>query len=204
MSKLAIALTVVVGIAALAVLSMTEFGRADMPKDSKVQSEDRRKVCVFLESPEVIDGSEELSKAFAERMKRESRGYETDIPLAEALRIFNAELKCYSYWASLPPVTEEEIVANAIGGPDYGNEPKWQLQKQVLDQISTRKIMPKGALLVAESGGCQTLAPPGPQTCVRGLKIYLFFGLDKVPREEAKPEQIVLIRKTYFDVFTQE
>lgn len=207
MYKLGVTSSILVGAVTLAVLGGFA-GRGRMTESQKnnqqAGSNDRRKVCVFMESPEVIDSSEELSRAFKERMSRESRGYETDISLREALRIFNSELQCYTYWASLPPLTEEEIIANVIGGPDYGNERKWQVQKDTLKQIASKRIMPKGALLVAESGGCQTLVVPGPQTCVKGLKIYLFIGLDKTPRELVTPEQIILIRKTYFGVETQE
>jgi len=162
-------------------------------------------VCVFLQSRESIDRSVELSAAFKERIKRETYGYAHAIPLGEALRIFNAELGCYPYWATLPPLNEQEVIANAIGGPDYGGESAWRSQVQVRKFIASNRMMPKGSLFVAESGGCEQDVRPGPQTCVKGLKIYLFLGLDKNPRESnlLNPDQIVLIRKTYFQTETR-
>lgn len=164
----------------------------------------RAKNCIFQQSPEVIDSSDELTAAFKIHMARETYGYPRDIPVAEALSIINAELQCYSAWAALPPVTEKELFAMAVAGPDYTEQ--WSHEKdRALKQIASSKMMPKGSLFTAESGGCDFGPRPREQTCTDGLKIYLFLGLDKNPRatEPLKSDQIVLVRKTYFGTHSE-
>lgn len=161
----------------------------------------KAKICIFQQSPEAIDNSDELNAAYKIHMAREIYGYPRDIPVAEALNIFNAELQCWRLWAIQPPVTANEIFANAVAGPDYTEE--FSAEKdRALKQIASSKMMPRGSLFTAESGGCQNGPRRREQTCTDGLKIYLFLGLDKNPRaaDPVKPDQIVLIRKTYFGV----
>jgi hypothetical protein len=178
-------------------------GSAYPGNDRQKQSQKRRPAntdCVFLRIPEVVNGSAELVTAHRKRIARETYGYPQDIALGVALRIFNAELKCYSFFATLPPLTEEEVIANTVAGPDYSGTWGNDLQRAMKD-IADKKTMPKGSLFTAESGGCDYGLRPRQQTCVKGLKIYLFLGLDKNPRvtKVLRPDQIVLIRKTYFD-----
>lgn len=170
-------------------------------RPQEIQMEAKKDACVFLERPEVIDSSTRLSRIYKDRMQRESYGYPHELPVNEALRIFNSELTCYPFWARLPPLTEQEVLANMIGGPDYGGENAWRSQRQVLKEIVEKKVMPKGSLFVAEPGGCEVNTNRSVQACVKGLKIYLFLGLDKVPREAGVTSaQIVLLRKTYLDI----
>jgi hypothetical protein len=182
---------------------LTSRGAADLVKNYQGKREvlGQGSACVFLQSPEVINGSAQLAAAYKTRAARETYGYASDTPLSEAVKIFNDEMRCYSFWATLPQLTEEEVSANVIGGPDYGVQ--WpNQQRQALNEIASKKVMPKGSLFAAESGGCDADERPGSQTCVKGLKIYLFLGLDKNPRA-SKPlnaDQIVLLRKTYFQI----
>jgi hypothetical protein len=161
----------------------------------------RAKVCISQQSHEAIDSSDELNEAYQIHMARETYGYPRDIPVAEALSIINGQLQCYTLWAAQPPVTEEELFANAVAGRDYTEQ--YSAEKdRALKQIASSKMMPRGSLFTAESGGCQNGPRRREQTCSDGLKIYLFLGLDKNPRAAApvKRDQIVLIRKTYFGV----
>lgn len=200
---LSIALTVIVLIAVGTgvFLYRGRVALSQSPKPPQKSDLAKAKVCIFQQSPEAIDSSDELNEAYKIHMAREMYGYPRDIPLAEALGIFNAELQCYRLWATQPPVTENEIFANAVAGLDYTEQ--WSAEKdRALKEIASSKMMPKGSLFTAESGGCQNGPRPREQTCTDGLKIYLFLGLDKNPRaaDEVKADQIVLIRKTYFGI----
>jgi hypothetical protein len=138
--------------------------------------------------------------AFRERTKRGIYGYPADIALDEAIRVFNEEEKCVPFRGTLPPLTVDEVIAAIVAAPVYGNERTWFKQKPTLWEIARKKKMPKGALLVAESGACHWDSPLGKgQTCVKGQRIYLFLGLDKRPRmsRPLAPAQIFLIRELY-------
>jgi hypothetical protein len=156
-----------------------------------------------MKSPEEVDRSEVLAKAHIAHTTQEIYGYAHEIPLQEAVRGLNAQLQCYAPWAVLPPITEAEVVANAIGGADY-NEVLWTDDKSsAMKKIASSRMMLKGSLFRTESGACDYGPRRREQTCVQGLKIYLFLGLDKNPRatEVLGPGQIVLIRKTYFKTY---
>src|SRR6266705_4911563 len=84
---------------------------------------------------------------------REEHGYPTETRLSDAIRGFNEEKQCSALLAPYPPLTEDELIAAIVGGPDYGKQGEvWRSQKDALWKIATRKVMPKGSLLVAESG----------------------------------------------------
>lgn len=197
MSKLQIAsIGIVIAICAVAVFFFVSTRRADGSKTTQQPAQSTTDPCVFKMSPEAIDASPQLSAAFKVRSERELHGYPQDIPIAEALKIFNAEMRCYSFWASLPPLTEEEVIANMVAGADYtGGGP----DQSVFRSIARNRVLPKGSLLAAEPGGCDSELAKS-QICVKGLKIYLFFDLDKKPRgpEVLDTKQVVLLRKTYF------
>jgi hypothetical protein len=191
-----------------AVVSSQQDRRARARRNAKQQPKvtARDIACVFQKSPEEVDSSEVLSAAHSNRTTQEINGYSHDIPIGEALRMMNAELQCYSSWAVLPPLTEAEVVANAVAGADY-NDVAWTVEKEsAMKKIAAKRIMPKGSLLAAEAGGCDYGRRRREQTCVDGLKIYLFLGLDKNARatEVLGPEQIVLIRKTYFKTYIEK
>ena len=197
MSKLQIASAgLVLAICAVAVFFFVSTKRANGSKSTQQPAQSTGDPCVFKMSPETIDASPQLSAAFKARSERELRGYPQDTPVAEALKIFNAEMRCYSFWASLPPLSEEEVIANMVAGADYtGGGPS----QEVFRGIAKTRVLPKGSLLVAEPGGCDSELAKS-QICVKGLKIYLFFDLDKKPRgpEVLDSKQVVLLRKTYF------
>lgn len=150
-----------------------------------------------------VKGSENVSKEeFKKYWDREQYGYPEGITLKESVRIFNEEENCFPYTATLLPLTEEEVIAAIISGPDYGNEGDlWLAQKGDLFKVVSQKIMPKGSLF--DSNGSVRL-PDSPlgKAVGKGRRIYLFLGLDKNPRQSNKlgPEQTFLIRKTFFSV----
>ncbi len=129
-------------------------------------------------------------------------GYPAEIPLAEALRLFNEETGAWAARAGHPPLTQDELVAAIVAGADYGKQGEvWRAQKEVLWDIATRKKMPRGSLLIAESGGRVLESPLRPEGAVepKGIRITLLLGLDRNNMLEGsiKPEQALLIRKTY-------
>jgi hypothetical protein len=203
-TSIVVSITISVTFAAFLVRSSVKGRSSKLQQTEQRVQQPERRTCLFMQSPEAIDSSAELSAAFKERMNRETHGYAQDVTMDEALKILNDELSCYSFWATLPPLNEREVIANAIGGPDYGGEAVWKSQEEAWKLIASKRMMPKGSLFVAESGGCEQ-AGPGSQRCVKGLKIYLFLGLDKKPRASSplSREQIVLIRKTYFETETR-
>lgn len=206
-STLGIVLLVVIGIG-VGVWLLAYRGKPHFGTTAEQRSESTsaiKNACIFQQSIEAIDSSAELTAAFKVYMARETYGYPHDMPLADALSLFNAELRCNPTWAKLPPLTENEVLANAVAGHDYTEA--WSVEKdRALQQVVSGKMMPKGSLFKAESGGCGNSPQAPKRTCADGLKIYLFLGLDKNPRasEQLKPEQIVLIRKTLFGTYTED
>lgn len=129
-------------------------------------------------------------------------GYPSEIPLAEAVRLFNEETGAWAARAGHPPLTEDELVAAIVAGADYGKQGEiWLAQKDALWEIAARKKMPKGSLLIADSGGRVLESPLRPEGAIepKGIKITLLLGLDRNNMLEGviKPEQSLLIRKTY-------
>ena len=139
------------------------------------------------------------------RQDREMNGYPKDTPLSEAINIFNEEKQCSTLLAPYPALTEEELMAAIVAGADYELQAQLQAQKDALWKIATRKIMPKGSLLVATSGSRIQESPLRPDATIRaeGISIYILLGLET--NEYGKvlsPEQRFLIRKTYSRVET--
>ncbi len=139
------------------------------------------------------------------RQAREMYGYPSETPLSEAIRIFNEETKCKALYAAYPPLTEDELIAAIVAGPDPGKEGEvWLAQKDLLWRIASERIMPKGSALGVESGGREQASPLRPNGTIqaKGIRITLVLGLDK--RTDAmgvaKPEQTLVIRKTYSQV----
>lgn len=157
---------------------------------------------VWLEKPY----SGERLRRHKVRMERETYGYPKDIPMSEALRIFNEEAKCSTTGRDQAPLTENELIAASIDRVDYGRENVRAFQQPGLQKIAEQKVMPKGSLLIAESGGCKESFTGSKQVCVKGWKIYLLLGLDSNPRESnaLNPAQIFLIRKSYFGFETKD
>jgi hypothetical protein len=137
-----------------------------------------------------------------EARKRGIYGYPAEISLAEAVRLFNEETGAWAARAGHPPLTQDELVAAIVAGADYGKQGEvWRAQKEVLWDIAVRKKMPKGSLLIAESGGRLLESPLRPEGAIepKGIRITLLLGLDRNNMLEGviKPEQALLIRKTY-------
>jgi hypothetical protein len=112
-----------------------------------------------MKGVEAINKSRELSAAFRQMTNREIYGYPAATPLAEALRVFNSEEKCVEFRGTIPPLTEDEVVAAIVAGPTYGREEIWQSQQKSLWEIAVHKRLPRGSLLTAESGSCAYDSP---------------------------------------------
>jgi hypothetical protein len=195
----------------LVILSKREslLSKLVSPKDTAYRSNIRAQdelpnaPCWFQSAEGTAKIARQLPKIYKERVERETYGYSSDTPLATAVNLFNQELLCRKSELNLSLLTIEEVIAAAIGGPPYGGEPIWQFSEPKLRKIAVEKMLPKGSLLIAEGGGCVFEQALGNgQVCVQGLRIYLFLNLDKNPRGSAplRPEQSLLIRKTYFGI----
>jgi hypothetical protein len=167
-------------------------------KDTKYQ----RDPCWFIDLKDKSVPYDVISK----REAREMRGYPEDIPLSEAIKIFNEEKQCVSDWASYPPLTEDELIAAIVAGQAnilIGEAKKYQ--ENILWKIATKKVMPKGTLLYVQTGPRVQESPLRPEGTIRaiGISIELRLGLENYEYGQGlKPEQIFLIRRTYFKVET--
>ena len=141
------------------------------------------------------------SEMLEKRNNREMYGYPTEIPLSEAIRIFNEETQCKALYKDYPHLTEDELLAAIVAGADYGKQGEtWVAQRDALWKIAARKVMPKGALLVVDSGGRVQESPLRPNGTIqaKGITITLFIGLETNEHGHiARPEQTLIIRKTY-------
>ena len=136
-----------------------------------------------------------------EREDRELHGYPKDIRLSEAIRVFNEEKQCNGLLAPFPPLTEDEVIAAIVAGPDHGNRGEvWRAQKDAFWKIAADRLMPKGSLLVAEAGYRIQDSPLRPQGTIeaKGIRISLLLGLEAMEHGSLlRPEQTLVIRKTY-------
>ena len=117
--------------------------------------------------------------------------------MTEAVKIFNAEQKCHSQTAD--PLTEDEVIASILAGPDYGSSDVIDHQYDDLVRIATEKRLPKGALFVFEGDSSSNGAFIEGDIFIKGQRLYLFLDLDNNPRrsEPLKSSQVYLIRKRF-------
>jgi hypothetical protein len=145
-------------------------------------------------------------EAILKRQEREMRGYPTDMPLSEAIRVFNEEKQCNPTLAAYPPLTEDEVIAAIVAGPGYAAWGDiWRAQKGALWKIAQDKVMPRGSLLVATGGPNVQESPLRPHGDIKskGISIAIFLGLEnREYGQDLKQEQIFEIRRTYFSVET--
>lgn len=143
-----------------------------------------------------------------DRLKLKTFDYPQELPLTEAIEIFNKENQCDPIFTSYPLLTESELIAAVVAGADDGKQGNiWRAQKDILWKIAASKQMPKGALLIARSGGREIDTPINPNGTIaaRGITIALLLELDDSEDgilKPRKPEQAFVIRKTYFDIKT--
>lgn len=149
------------------------------------------------------------SIAYEDILKREERerhGYPVDISLSEAIRIFNQEKQCLDVLAAYPLLTEEEVIAAIVAGPDNITPGEaWEHQKSLLWKIATQKILPKGSLLVATTGSRIQDSPLRPNGTIRaeGISIVIRFGLENhEPGKILRPDQLFVVRRTFFGIQT--
>lgn len=147
-------------------------------------------------SANVAERDERSPEALA-YSRRQIYGFEEEISLTEAVKIFNAEQKCYSQTAD--PLTEDEVIASILAGPDYGSSDVIDHQYDDLVRIATEKRMPKGALFVFEGDSSSNGAFIEGDIFIEGQRLYLFLHLDEDPRMSAplKNSQVYLIRKRF-------
>jgi hypothetical protein len=174
-------------------MNAKDQGQRNLPRDP----------CWFITLKDKSIPYEEIKK----RQDRQMQGYPEEIPLHEAIRIFNEEKQCASVLASYPPLTEDELIASIVAGPDniLLTEDGRRFQEEILWKIATRKVMPKGTLLVAYTGSYRLESPLRPEGTIRavGITIALHLGLENHEYGQIlKPEQIFVIRRTYFKVET--
>ena len=165
------------------------------------QSKPGKDPCWFMTLRDKSIPYEEIEK----RQDREMLGYPGEIPLGEAIRIFNEEKQCSGLLAPYPALAEDEVIAAIVSGPDPGKQGAiWLAQKDALWEIASKKVMPKGSLFVAEAGYQAQESPLRPWGTVasEGIRISLLLGLDKDHEHGRllKPEQALVIRKTYSKV----
>jgi hypothetical protein len=105
-----------------------------------------------------------------------------------------------------PALTEEEVIAAIVAGPDDGKRGAvWRAQKDALWKIASEKVMPKGSLLMHSSGPLIQESPlrPSGTIAAQGITITLFLGLEHQEHGVlVKPEQTLIIRKTYSGIKT--
>jgi len=191
----------------LAWASRASLGRAYSPDSRNMRKQEQKKSpkdpCWFMTLKE---GGEWTSEMYSKRQEREMRGYPADLPLAEAIRVFNEEKQCNPTLAPYPPLTEDELIASIVAGPAYGAWGKpWITQKDTLFKIAKDKVMPKGSLIVATGGPNVQESPLRPNGDIksRGISIAIFLGLENHEYgQDLKREQIFEIRRTYFSVDT--
>ncbi|MBX7220402.1 MAG: hypothetical protein K1Y36_10695 [Blastocatellia bacterium] len=162
----------------------------------------RRDPCWFNDPRNKNITFEEIEK----RNDLEMHGYPKEIPLGEAIRIFNEEKQCSASLAPYPLLTEDEVIAAIVAGGGYETPGKSRAKrKAALWHIATTKMLPKGSLLVATTGSNVQKSPlrPNGEIKARGISIALFLGMENHQYgEELKPEQIFEIRRTFFSVDT--
>ncbi len=166
-----------------------EQGQSKKPKDP----------CWFMSLKDETISYEMIEK----RQNREMYGYPTEIPISEAIRIFNEETRCKAPYKSYPPLTEDELIAAIVAGADYGKQGAiWLAQRDALWKIAAKRVMPKGALLVVDSGGRVLESPLRPNGTIqaKGMKITLLIGLETNDYRDVKPEQTLIVRKTFSKV----
>ncbi|MER3478870.1 MAG: hypothetical protein C4287_23405 [Leptolyngbya sp. ERB_1_2] len=152
--------------------------------------------CWFLSAKGFDSVSEDTIKA---RQDREMYGYPSDTRIGDALAVFNEEQRCLP--GAHSDLTENEILAALGTSEDYGNEDLSAIREAKIMGILTRRVLPKGSLLVGEQTGKLIEIGDGFRRSddVKTIdRIYLFFDLDKKGRiEGVDRSQIVLIRKMY-------
>lgn len=208
-SRLYVSLLIALGMTLagwLARANMTITGKGSSPGSTKMEEQAQRKSpkdpCWFM----TLKDESITYEMIKERQDREMHGYPTEIPLSEAINIFNEEKQCVSSLAPYPRLTEDELIAAIVAGTDYGLQGEvLRTQKDALWTIAKRRVMPKGSLLVATTGAHVPESPLRPDGTIRaeGITIVLRLGLENYEYGEViRPEQMFVIRKTYTRIET--
>jgi|SRR5215469_16608464 len=200
-------LVVVILITSMLVTRVNTSGRSDYQVSEGVgergQSNRPEDPCWFAT---LKDRSLPFYEKIKQRDDLEIQGYPQETPLPEAIRTFNEENQCSSVLRQYPPLTEDELIAAIVAGTDYPlHEEPGKAQRDALWKIATRRVMPKGSLLVASSSGRVQESPLRPSGTIQaeGIRIDIFLGLESHELgQPLRPEQIFLVRKTYFKVAT--
>jgi hypothetical protein len=181
----------ILGVAAVIVVSVKMQNRGSSDNVNSVDP------CWFQSVEGIKSVSEEIR---TQRRERDSSGYAVDIPLGDAVRIFNAEMSCFPDRATLPSLTVGELLAALTTPPDYGAYPGvWRMQRDVVAKIQLTGTLPKGSLLVGEADATVLNASgESGNNHASGVRIYLFLHLDETSRfDSPPPENIILIRKLF-------
>lgn len=184
--------------------NMTRSGKVESPASMKMgdQSKSPKDPCWFM----TLKDESIPYEMIKERQDRDMHGYPTEIPLSEALRVFNEEKQCMASLAPYPALTEDELFAAIVAGPDVGKQGEvWRAQKDALWKIASQKLLPKGSLLVADAGYRIQESPLRPSGTIEatGIRITLLLGLENHRHGELlNPAQTLVVRKTFTRVET--
>lgn len=139
---------------------------------------------------------------------RQLYGFEEVTPISEAVKLFNLEkIKCVPYLKEFPPLTEDELIAAivvGVNGEKRGTE--FHTERDAFWKIVTSRMMPIGSVLSAHNGGNIQNSPLAPYKTInaKGIEIFLLLGADKNGRTglaaPSKPEEILVIRKTFYGI----
>lgn len=149
------------------------------------------------------EGSESANQiSVKQRQDRKIYGYEAEIPLSEAVNIFNEELKCSPLYKMFPPLSEEEVIGAIVGGADFGGQNDTRVaQSETLWKVAVERKLPKSSLL-SFSGKSRTIdSPLSPNGIIdsNGIRITLILGIDDKNglHETLNSDQIFIIRKSF-------
>lgn len=135
------------------------------------------------------------------RQEREMYGYSEDMPIAEAVKEFNEEMRCHPQYSEFPELSEAEVIASLIDFDSQNNQPNCSEKKRKeRNKIISEKILPKGSLLKSDFGGCVFIGNYlRDDLCAKGLKITLLTNLDKSPDAKipVTAENVFIIKKTF-------
>jgi hypothetical protein len=148
----------------------------------------------------------EQKEAYRKYQNLMRNGYPTDILLSQAVKEFNA---CFSSVGE-PPLTENEVLAVMLQGPDL--PATWEEPEAVqadLEKILLRKLLPKGARfevlqttelnLAGDDSAVLRAAFKVSRIKIKRWVIVLYRGVDRRPLEDRPlaPGQAFVIRQRY-------
>lgn len=135
------------------------------------------------------------------RQNNEIYGYSEDMPIAEAVKELNEEMRCNPQYSEFPDLSEDEVIASLIDFDSHNNQANYSKEKrEERNRMISEKILPKGSVLKLDFGSCVVVGNYlRNDLCAKGLKITLLTNLDKLSDEKMSvpAENVFIIRKTF-------